>query len=561
MANKIQVKRGNKNKLPILSAGEPAFVLDTKEFFIGSSSGNIKLIGENDVINDLETGGTNKALSAEQGKKIDITLNKVDILNQDSIKMQKSTKRQMFKDMPPYMEDFNLNLSFNSYQIDSNGQVISPNNGSKIRIITPIFYLDRDTTFTLANDSVLWTSLKCATSSGAGAVWDKKYTDGKTYTLKKGYNAIVFKHITEGNFIDEDLTLIRLRKHIDIYNDRVEVLKDKILSYASGYDLIFPFMTDIHHFPTTDLKYGGNPNNMNIRHIRGLYSFTNNFDVDFTLIGGDVSFDWTTMDKMKTYIKDVTTECERNASPVVIMGGNHDFGDAYNFGKTGVDSVLSPAQLNLLFNKNNSNTLYFYRDYPDIKTRIIFINTSDSYILQANGTTKYNRCVDETSHVIGREQAVWLSDVALNTKEDDWNIIFASHVPIRNDTVNNRITKNSVAVANIINARKNKTNLILSNTDPNPDFSITLNRNYSSYKSCNIVAWICGHTHTDTITDFNGIKVVTTTLAMGTEAGWGLGDNTDYTKTTFDVFCLDTKNRKLDIKRFGTIGSDRTINY
>lgn len=43
MANKIQFKRGLKGKLPALSVGEPALCTDTKEFYIGNGSENIKL--------------------------------------------------------------------------------------------------------------------------------------------------------------------------------------------------------------------------------------------------------------------------------------------------------------------------------------------------------------------------------------------------------------------------------------------------------------------------------------------------------------------------------------
>lgn len=42
MANKIQVKRGVKASLPVLSIAEFGFCTDTKELFIGSATGNIE---------------------------------------------------------------------------------------------------------------------------------------------------------------------------------------------------------------------------------------------------------------------------------------------------------------------------------------------------------------------------------------------------------------------------------------------------------------------------------------------------------------------------------------
>lgn len=43
MANKIQLRRGVKANLPILSVGEPAFCTDTKELYMGTSSGNVRM--------------------------------------------------------------------------------------------------------------------------------------------------------------------------------------------------------------------------------------------------------------------------------------------------------------------------------------------------------------------------------------------------------------------------------------------------------------------------------------------------------------------------------------
>ncbi len=43
MANKIQVRRGIRAHLPVLSVGEFGFCTDTKELFVGSDSGNIAI--------------------------------------------------------------------------------------------------------------------------------------------------------------------------------------------------------------------------------------------------------------------------------------------------------------------------------------------------------------------------------------------------------------------------------------------------------------------------------------------------------------------------------------
>ncbi len=55
MANKIQFKRGVKANLPTLSVGEPAFTTDTKEFFIGDGTTNIRIKGAQDINGDMKT--------------------------------------------------------------------------------------------------------------------------------------------------------------------------------------------------------------------------------------------------------------------------------------------------------------------------------------------------------------------------------------------------------------------------------------------------------------------------------------------------------------------------
>lgn len=58
MANKIQFRRGLRNNLPVLSAGEPALCTDSQDIYIGSSLGNIQMakmkqVLERDVKNKL----------------------------------------------------------------------------------------------------------------------------------------------------------------------------------------------------------------------------------------------------------------------------------------------------------------------------------------------------------------------------------------------------------------------------------------------------------------------------------------------------------------------------
>jgi len=53
LANKIQVKRGLRSKLPTLALGEPALTTDTKEVFIGHADGNIGIATSSQLADKL----------------------------------------------------------------------------------------------------------------------------------------------------------------------------------------------------------------------------------------------------------------------------------------------------------------------------------------------------------------------------------------------------------------------------------------------------------------------------------------------------------------------------
>ncbi|MCH3962699.1 MAG: hypothetical protein LKE46_00255 [Clostridium sp.] len=61
MANKIQLRRGLKANLPTLAIGEPAFCTDTKEFYIGTASGNAKMSSDPIDTSGFETTAGSQA--------------------------------------------------------------------------------------------------------------------------------------------------------------------------------------------------------------------------------------------------------------------------------------------------------------------------------------------------------------------------------------------------------------------------------------------------------------------------------------------------------------------
>jgi len=52
---RIRLRRGNKTDLPALAEGEPAFVKDEQEIYVGTSSGNINLTNRTGFAAHLES--------------------------------------------------------------------------------------------------------------------------------------------------------------------------------------------------------------------------------------------------------------------------------------------------------------------------------------------------------------------------------------------------------------------------------------------------------------------------------------------------------------------------
>ena len=64
MANRIQLKRGIKSKLPTLTQGEPAYTTDTHELYVGTGGGNVNMGGTHWYSGTDMTGTGNSSYSA-----------------------------------------------------------------------------------------------------------------------------------------------------------------------------------------------------------------------------------------------------------------------------------------------------------------------------------------------------------------------------------------------------------------------------------------------------------------------------------------------------------------
>ena len=91
--NTIKLKRGRHENLPVLAVGEPAFTTDTKELYIGTTTGNVKISADIDEINTiLANYVTNATFNVLENRVSDVETNKVSTttLNQQLLLKQET---------------------------------------------------------------------------------------------------------------------------------------------------------------------------------------------------------------------------------------------------------------------------------------------------------------------------------------------------------------------------------------------------------------------------------------------------------------------------------------
>lgn len=112
--NTIKLKRGRHENLPVLAVGEPAFTTDTKELYIGTATGNVKISADIDEINTIlanyVTNTTfnvleNRVSSVETNKVSTTTFNQQLLLKQETKPNGVDSLMLGNKINPVYMDD------------------------------------------------------------------------------------------------------------------------------------------------------------------------------------------------------------------------------------------------------------------------------------------------------------------------------------------------------------------------------------------------------------------------------------------------------------------------
>ncbi len=291
---------------------------------------------------------------------------------------------------------------------------------------------------------------------------------------------------------------------------------------VGSHGFSFVFITDVHW-----------QNNYKISPLLIKYILENT-SVDTVICGGDIL---TVNNSIEDAMNVINSWADNtNKFKTVNVYGNHD--NNSNSGNAeslwiGYDrwygALLKPIENSVTWSDNKK---YFYMDNTAQKVRMIFLNTSYDQRIALDTT-----------------QAAWLQQLLYNLTSG-WKAIVFTHVFFAPATVNSGVTE--LAILGPGNLAKNM-------IDGQYDNMIS--------HGAEFIGIITGHVHRDySIMSDNGYPIITTTCdANGLQASLYDPVNTVRTEGTiteqaFDVYHVDTENRKIYVTRIGA-GSDREFTY
>lgn len=352
---------------------------------------------------------------------------------------------------------------------------------------------------------------------------------------------------------------------------------DKLRSTVDTSKFNLIFFNDSHYGMQSDIKnYGPR---YGINHLNTALYLDDLVNV--IVAGGDnidghlLSYDGLINDE-----QNFTTELlfgSPNHADKFALKGNHDDGSLrlkwYREGsKNAPDSLpatIPNAQFKsdymngqLLFgeHRNNGDSNYFYKDYPDFKVRLIGLDSNDipEDVKAADGGNKY---VGLSNMGYRQEQLDWFANIALQNVPEDYVTIICAHspaTPTANDDTNltdytvthytNQAQLNQI-IKDFINGQSS---VITNNVQ---DWEVKVQTNFVAQGKRDVAGYIHGHYHYEELTTnqgFNNISCVSAIPYTGFNKG---AQNGGWT-----LFTLDRDNRKLKSTGYG-LATNRTFDY
>ena len=320
-------------------------------------------------------------------------------------------------------------------------------------------------------------------------------------------------------------------------------------------------MTDVH----TD--YGYNAGAYTVAqyfwsHITNIQTLQELADV--AIYNGD-NADCYLKDKEQSMIqqKKFAIKALRKASiPTFINVGNHDNGSPswkrdFN-GKVFPENIITNEEFKDFYSTKEKlfdevreeDSLYFYKDFPDKKIRVVGINTNDNNqdVLNSDGSYKYG---SHDHFAVQEKQLKWLADVALKIPAD-YQVLMFGHCPLQADIFDNR-----ECIVNIIES------FILGTNQPIKsvlaDHEVDFTTSFSAQGPQTFIGYICGHYHDEGFNTFGNSVKFTQARCLNSCFNDETLINTE-NEDAWSVVSVDTDVKKVDLIGFGR-ATDRSFTY
>lgn len=322
------------------------------------------------------------------------------------------------------------------------------------------------------------------------------------------------------------------------------------------------FITDAH------FQYGGNYG-VSDKHFKYSGSLARVANLDAYVAGGDnINGDHNRKNKYNQAINVTETLINRvpDTTDVFFLLGNHDTGIG-QFAQTSsanlkVSDNLDEKTIKSIYRTGKSyygevrdgDSLYGYKDYPNKKVRLIFINSFDLPFTSTNSIYDWNFLQNSG---LQNSQLNWLANTALKLPDVTWQVIIFSHAPISGsfDTITQ---ENTDALLGILKAYKNGNGFSLN--DSARKLPVTINVDYSAQGVGTLIAFISGHVHQDGQMVYQGLNLIQTTCSWSNTVKNSARVVETSTEDAQDIFSINTSARTISIKRFG-YGSNRSYTY
>lgn len=308
------------------------------------------------------------------------------------------------------------------------------------------------------------------------------------------------------------------------------------------------------------------------KHYAWFGEATKRADVDVVIANGDningdnydlvdESFQKESLLKQTKAVVAILEGSKKATTPIFWIKGNHDTGAGqFHLGIEGPKSSLTEDELKQLYHTKtcrydevrDNDSLYFYKDFPDKKVRIIGLNTLDDTDRVNSDGSWVDK--DINNHKLRQSQLNWLANKALKIS-NDWHVIFFFHTPLNGAFGANGNMVNSDALRTIIEAFKNGSDTHVS---AGGNFPVDVNARFSDQGPGIIVAIFNGHYHTDSYDNtFSGINMIEQMSSLSFNHQQ---DNDTASEDAWDIISVDTKKRQFKMFRFGK-GVDQSYSY